>query len=201
MPACAALLAVSMFVAHSSPAAQPELVSSPEMMMAGSSVGGFSIVPADDVALPIYSEDSTLPQAFEIIRPDMRAFSVGRLGTSCSCIRASLAKKSYAQGERAIIEVRNIKPAPVDNSMYAVFAQLTSPYREALQADVYISSSARPPVRQSAVPERSAPVPSGPAGTGAAQPGRNAAPQPPSYSYDDLKPYMPVARQPEAANL
>lgn len=180
-------------IAVSSPAAQPELVSSPEMMIANSSVGGFTIVPVGDVAPTIYSEDPTLPQVFEIVRPNMQAFSIGRLGTSCTCIRASMAKRSYAQGERAILEVRNVKPAPVDNSMYAVFVQLTSPHREALQADVYISSSSRPVVRQSApvsAPVRSAPSPT-PSRT--VQSGRSA-PQPPSYSYDDLKPHMPVAK-------
>lgn len=163
---CAVLVAAAL-----SAAGEPALVSSMGLTGAVTSVGGVSIAPAKDVALPIYTEDLAPPQVVEIIRPDMGPLSVGRLLSSCTCVQASMEKKDFAAGERAFLTIRNVKKTPAEGATYAVFVQLTAPYRETLQYDVFVKS-----------------------GTGGVPAAKPLPPAPPP-SYEAIAPYAPKLPQ------
>lgn len=125
-------------------AAEPELVSTMGLAVAVGSFGGMSIAPASDIVLPIYTEDLAPPQALEVIRSASGPLTVGRLMASCSCLRVTMAKKTYAQGERAIIEVRNVKPTVKGGAKYALFVQITSPTQATLQYDTFVQTGGGP---------------------------------------------------------
>ncbi len=185
----------------------PELVSSMGIMQAEKNLGGFSIVPARGVPPRVYTEDYAPSQVFEIIRPDMMPFSVGRLLASCACLRVTMDKKDYAKGERALITVRNVKPSVAGGATYAIFVQLNAPFKEALQYDLFVKSDRRPEpapapvaitsrghgpqmppgqhVPMPAPPPPSPPAPHLPTMT---QPG----PQLPSPSLPDMQPRIPT---------
>lgn len=156
-----------------------ELVSTMSLMAAVSSAGGIRIAPAAGVTPRIYTEDLAPSQVLEIIRPDMGPITVGRLNSSCSCVRASMPKRSYAAGERALIEIRNVKATPRDGATYAVFVQLTSPVREVLQYDIFVKSGAPGPA--ASVPSQS----------GTSAPAQTTTPRPPPFKYEDVTPYPP----------
>ena len=120
------------------------LVSTLELMNAVAAIDGIRVVPATDVPGKVYTEDYGPSQVLEIIRPDMGPISVSRLGATCSCIQAFMAKKVFAQGERAFVEIRNVKPSQTGGAEYGVFVVLTSPYRAALQAEVFVKSDRKP---------------------------------------------------------
>ena len=120
------------------------LVSTLELMNAVAAIDGIRVVPATDVPSKVYTEDYGPSQVLEIIRPDMGPISVSRLGTTCSCIQAFMGKKVFAQGERALVEIRNVKPSQAGGAEYGVFVVLTSPYRAALQAEVFVKSDRKP---------------------------------------------------------
>lgn len=120
---------------------QPELVSDFEMIFSAvAAVDGIRLVKADDVPGNVYTEDCGPSQVLEIIRPNQGAIHVGRLMTSCACLQATLAKREYAAGERAFIEVRNVKPTVAGGATYLVFAQLTAPHKETLQFELFAKS-------------------------------------------------------------
>lgn len=135
----AALFSLCLFVSVTS-AAQEGITSSMELMQAVSSIDGIRIVKVEDEPSIRYTEDYSPSQVLEIIRPDMRPITVGRLATSCSCMKATMSKRTFEQGERALIEVRNVKATPAQGAIYAIFAQLSSPYRTALQFDMFVKS-------------------------------------------------------------
>ncbi|MCC8180064.1 MAG: hypothetical protein LIP23_04020 [Planctomycetes bacterium] len=110
------------------------------------SAEGYSIVPAPDAATSVYTEDLSPPQVVEVVRPGMEAFTVGRIVASCTCLKVS-AKRSYAAGERAFIEVRNVKPTQKDGALYAIFIEITTPVRVTLQHFIFVKSeiAAAPP--------------------------------------------------------
>ncbi len=116
------------------------LVSSLELMNAVGAIDGIRVVPAPDVPGSVYTEDYSPSQVLEIIRPGMGPIRVSRLGTTCACVRASMVKKTFAQGERALVEIRNVKPSVAGGAEYGVFVVLESPYRAALQAEVFVKS-------------------------------------------------------------
>lgn len=116
------------------------LVSSTDMVFdAVSSQGGIRIVAAD-VPTTRYTEDYASSQVLEIIRPDDGPISVGRLIASCSCLSASMERREFAQGERALIEVRVVKKPPVEDAAYAIIVQLTEPERAAPQYDFRVAA-------------------------------------------------------------
>jgi hypothetical protein len=116
------------------------LESSMGLMMADKEKAGYTIVPAADIAIPGYTEDLAPPQVFEIIRPGMVGLTVGRLMSSCGCLRVTMWKKDFAENERAFVLVRNVKPTVKDGATYAFFVQLEQPVSVALQCDVYVKS-------------------------------------------------------------
>lgn len=120
---------------------QPELVSDFDMIFSAvAAVDGIRLVKAEDVPGNVYTEDCGPSQVLEIIRPNQAPIQVGRLTTSCSCLQATMARRDYGHGERAFIEVRNITPTVPDGATYLVFAQLTGPYKETLQFDLFAKS-------------------------------------------------------------
>ncbi len=143
---CATLLfLVSCAVCGRSPAGE-ELVSTLEVMHAAGAVDGIRVAKAEDVPGTLYTEDYSISQVFEILRPDMGPVEVSRLATTCSCLRASMEKKQFAQGERALIEIRNVRPSVPGGAEYGLFVVLDSPYRIPLQAEVFVRSDRTPPV-------------------------------------------------------
>lgn len=123
-------------------AAEEELVSTMSLVAAVETVAGMRIAPADDAPVNVYTEDLSPPQVLEIIRPDMAPITVGRLYSSCTCVRVSLTKRHFGQGERALLEVRNVKPTVAGGAKYAIFVQLTEPVKETLQYDIFVKSTA-----------------------------------------------------------
>lgn len=110
------------------------LVSSNDMIFdAWADYEGITLAVAAAVSAPRYTEDYAPSQVLELIRPDGGPVTVGRLVTSCKCLSASIGKREFAQGERALIEVRVVKKPPVADAAYAVIVQLVSPYKAAVQ--------------------------------------------------------------------
>lgn len=185
-------------------ASEAELVSTMELMHAYAAVDGIQVVPATDVPLKVYTEDYSPSQVLEIIRPNQEPITVGRLATSCACLRASLPKQSFAQGERALIEVRNIKATPANGATFAIFVQLVSPQKLALQYDIFAKSTRKPgdaapvvaaPAHPVGEPVHAAPM------AGAAVPARNGQPKSHPFKYEDIVPYTPkAAPQPAPQN-
>lgn len=85
-------------------------------------------------------------QTFELVRPDMASFRIGRVYTSCPCVELSSPKKAYARGERAIFELVNVKPTPLQGHTYALYVQVTSPVRATLRFDTFMQTGAAAPV-------------------------------------------------------
>lgn len=122
-------------------AADSEIVSSMRTVSAVAEAHGYRLNPAYDSAQPAGPEDLAPPQAFEVIRPDLgRPVTIGRLYTSCSCIQLESPKRTFAAGERAILQLRNIKPTPTNGQVYAVYVQVTSPIRATLRFDTFMQS-------------------------------------------------------------
>ena len=110
-------------------------------------IDGIRVVAAEDIPEDMrksYTEDYGPVQVLEIIRPDRGPISVGRLMTSCSCLRAAMPKRDFAQAERAFIEVRNVKPTQPAGATYLVFARISSPYAATLQYELYAKSDRAP---------------------------------------------------------
>ncbi|MCD8349322.1 MAG: VOC family protein [Planctomycetaceae bacterium] len=101
---------------------------------------GFQVIPADDVTVAPLPVDHSPGKAFEIIRPDGRPVTIGRLFTSCTCIQLQAHKRTFAAGERAILQLRNIRPTPEAGAVYAIFVQITSPVRTTLRFDTFVQS-------------------------------------------------------------
>ncbi len=84
-------------------------------------------------------------QTFELVRPEMASFRIGRVYTSCPCVELSSPKKAYARGERAIFELVNVKPTPPQGHTYALYVQVTSPVRATLRFDTFMQTGAAAP--------------------------------------------------------
>lgn len=99
---------------------------------------GYTIVPVHDVAASVKPGDHAAAQMFELIRPSNQAVTIGRLYTSCTCIRMETEKKSYGAGERVLITVRNVQPSK--GQTYPFYVQIASPIRVVLRHDAYVIS-------------------------------------------------------------
>ncbi len=122
-------------------AADPALVSSMRNVNAVMEAQGFRINPAFEHSGYMIEGDLGPVQAFEIIRPDGKAFSIGRLYTSCTCIQLESPKRSFAEHERAILLMRNTRPTPTNGQIYAIYVQITSPIRTTLRFDTFVQSN------------------------------------------------------------
>lgn len=157
-----------------------ELVSTMEMdFSAHGTIDGVRLVPAKDVPASVYTEDHAPPQVLEIIRPGQAPISVGRLMTSCTCLRATMEKRDFGQGERALIEVRNVKPTPPEGATYLVFVRLNQPFQATLQYELFVRSTPKQAAPPPAASGRPVPAPQHGAG-----PGQN-------FKYDNVVPYPP----------
>ncbi len=121
-------------------AADQGLASTMGTVPAAANVSGFYIAPATDYLVTVIPGDEAAPKLFEIIRPNSEPFSIGRLLTSCSCVRLESYKTSFGPGERAFLTLRNIRPTPPTGRNYAFFVQLIAPERATLRYDVYVIS-------------------------------------------------------------
>ena len=101
---------------------------------------GFRLLPAFDGGGRIEAEDLSPPQALEVIRPDDRPLTIGRLFTSSRDIRLEAAKRTFAAGERALLTLRNVSPTPPEGQIYTVYVQLAAPMRTTLKFDAFIQS-------------------------------------------------------------
>ncbi len=172
------------------------LVSTMGNVNAVMSDGGYFLAPAPDFSGQRYPGDLAPTQAFEIIRPNGEKISLGRLNTSCICVQITSSQKSYDRGERAIIELRNVKATPPGGATYAIYVQLTSPVRTTLRFDTWVASgfdnqSAAPSPAKSSDPNRIelAPVP---AQTAAKPPASAAAPAPASSTEPSSRYHPPL---------
>ncbi len=135
---------------------------------------GIFLAKAEGMPGKIYSGDLAPSQVLEIIRPETVGVTVARFSTSCTCITAGSEKKTFAPGERAFVEVRNVKATPITGATYMVFVELASPTRELLSYDIFVKSGQ--PGSQAAP----APAPESPAAS---------QPKPPAFKYEDVTPY------------
>ncbi|MDR0362213.1 MAG: VOC family protein [Planctomycetota bacterium] len=102
---------------------------------------GFSLMPANDLSGKTYLGVLAPTQAFEIVRPDNGRVTIGRLYTSCTCVQLVSPKRNFQQGERAVLELRNVRPTPPQGQHYAIYVQITSPIRTTLRYDTFVQSS------------------------------------------------------------
>lgn len=121
-----------------------EVVSTPGIADGAFEVDGFAVVQVNDLRPAPWSGDLSPPLLFEIVRPDAGAVSVGRILSSCTCLAIRTPRRDFARGERAFIELRNIKPTPAEGATYAFFVQLTAPREVTLRFDVFVKSEQRP---------------------------------------------------------
>lgn len=180
----------ALFLCLSVPAAAAELVSSMEMdFNAIAAIDGIRVVAATDVPGKSYTEDYGPSQVLEIIRGNQAPISVGRLMTSCSCLRATLEKRDFGQGERALIEVRNVKPTQPNGAEYGIFVRLTEPYKATLQYELFAKSDRNLPGGTPAATHShtvAAPVQAVPAPA-------PAPVQAPGFKFEDIVPYKTKA--------
>ncbi len=125
-------------------AGEDGLSSTLELMEAVAAIDGIRVVPASDILPRVYTEDYGPSQVLEIVRPRMEPIVVSRLATTCSCVRAVMTKKTFDRGERAFVEIRNVKPSVPAGAEYGVFVVLASPYPAALQTEVFVKSDRKP---------------------------------------------------------
>ena len=100
---------------------------------------GFQLVPAGSAGQ--FRGDLAPVQTFEIVRPGNQPVTIGRLFTSCSCVRLESPRMSYQPGEPAVVHLRNIKATPPGGQNYAIYVQITSPIRTTLRYDTFVQSS------------------------------------------------------------
>ncbi len=132
-----------------------QLVSIMRNVQAVMSHNGYSIRPVAELSGQRAPGDVGYTQAFEIIRPNGEAISLGRLNTTGVCVQIVTEKKSFNRGERAIFVMHNVKPTPPEGQRYAMYVQLTQPVRVTLRFDTFVKSGF------DSVPELAvAPVPS-----------------------------------------
>ena len=117
-----------------------------ELMASDTDTGGLALVPALDISPAHYSGDWSVPQVLELVRlrPGMEELTVRRLATSCACIRASLEKKTFVQGERILVEVRNVKKSPSGGASFAVFLEVEKPERKIVEGRIFVKSEPAP---------------------------------------------------------
>lgn len=102
---------------------------------------GYAIVPVPEAIPAAHPDDYAPPMLFEIVRPNQTAFSIGRIMSSCACLKLVAEKRDFAAGERAFIVLRNVKPTPKDGATYAFFVKRAAPADMTLRYDVFVKST------------------------------------------------------------
>jgi len=134
--------------------------------------GGMSLAPASDVAVQDYAGDVGPAQVFEVVRPLDQPLTLGRVHTSCTCVKLSSEKTSFAAGERALITMR-VVDHPVAGNVYMIDVEVRAPIRTTFRRQVFptehpstsvIPTPAAKPVEPApAVKEEEKPVEAAPA--------------------------------------
>lgn len=135
------LAAVLLLGAVPALAANSALVSTMRNVNAVTESRGFYLTPATDRSGATGFGSLAPDQAFEIIRPDGKAVTIGRLYTSCTCVQLSAPKRTFTSGERAVLTLKNVIATPPQGQRYAVYVQITSPVRVTLRYDTFVQSS------------------------------------------------------------
>lgn len=135
------LPALMMIVSFSALANAAEVVSTMRNVNAVMEARGFFITPAYEDAGKQHVGDYAPTQAFEIVRPDNRPLTIGRLYTSCTCVQLEAPKRTFDADERAVFELRNVRPTPHQGQIYAIYIQVTSPIRTTLRYDTFVQSN------------------------------------------------------------
>lgn len=134
------VLALALVFLAAAPASSAQMVSSTTRgVSAVMQADGFHIRPAGSAGQ--FGGDLAPVQTFEIVRPGNQRITIGRLFTSCTCVRLEAPRQSYEPGEPAILHLRNIHPTPQAGQMYAIYVQITSPIRTTLRFDTFVRSS------------------------------------------------------------
>lgn len=117
-----------------------EVVSTPGLSFGSFEEGGYAIAPVADFLPASHPDDLSPPKLFEIVRPGLAAIKIGRILSSCTCLTIVAPRREFMAGERAFLELRNVKPTPKDGATYAFFVQLTQPADLTLRYDVFVKS-------------------------------------------------------------
>ncbi len=141
----AAVVVPCLLIVGSAGIAAGEIYSTMRNVNAVPEAHGFRLNPAFDATVPQQPSDLSPPQAFEILRPSDKPVTIGRLFTSCSCIQLEANKRTFRPGERAVLQLHNIRPTPPAGQVYALFVQITSPIRATLRFDTFVQTGAPGP--------------------------------------------------------
>lgn len=117
---------------------------------------GYRLVPVSERYVP---GDESPARVYEIIRPRGERITIGRLNTSCSCVRLEADKAVFERGERAFVILRNVRATPPNGQNYAFYVQVTSPIRTTLRADLFLQSDRFRQARQQPLPLAMQPTP------------------------------------------
>lgn len=132
----------------------PEVVSTMGLSFGSFEEKGYTIVPVEDIVPAPDPGDLAKPMLFEIVRPNLAAISIGRILSSCGCLSIRSPQRNFLPGERAFIELRNVKPTPKEGATYAFFVQLTAPEELTLRRDVFVKSERAPTKAPEQAPEK-----------------------------------------------
>lgn len=101
--------------------------------------GGYEIRPA---GTGTQNYDDLAPtQLFEVIRPNNQEFTIGRIFTSCTCVRLESDTRTFKAGQRAVFSLHNIQATPPAGQTYAIYIQITAPIKTMLRYDTFVQSS------------------------------------------------------------
>lgn len=117
-----------------------------------SNMGGISLTPVG--TQPASYDDLAPVQLFEITKSANESISIGRMFTSCTCVRLESDKRTFGPGERAILRMRNVQATPPGGQSYALYVQLTSPTNITLRYDTFVQSTQFVPAPEGAPPTR-----------------------------------------------
>lgn len=103
-----------------------------------SPIGGIRLVPATDIPPGMHPSDAGPSQWFEIVRPGNGPLRIGRVSATCVCVGVRVPKRTFAAGERALVEVRTLSRPPANNLTYGIYVNVVEPEQKVLDADVTI---------------------------------------------------------------
>ncbi|MDR2390964.1 MAG: hypothetical protein LBE84_04700 [Planctomycetota bacterium] len=122
----------------------PTIISAPMPILAAPAypipgeIVALQLTPAPDIPPENRPGDATPSQWFEVLRPMDTQLRIGRLSTTCVCVRARAPKRLIPPGERALIEVRTVSRPPVNNVAYGLYVQILEPENVTLDTDVVV---------------------------------------------------------------
>lgn len=116
------------------------VVSTMRNVPAVASAQGFYLAPVTNAGGNKYPGDEAPSQVFEVLRPNNEAFTIGRLYTSCTCVTITAPTRTFRAGDRALLEMRNVRPTPQAGQVYALYVQITSPINAIIRIDTFVQS-------------------------------------------------------------